>query len=212
MANVTITDLPGLSVLNSTGQFPVVSSGTTYNITANVMRTFMTNANGSISVNSDNSDTAIVNVGTNGVGNIGSSSSTFNTVFAKSTTAQYADLAECYTADKTYPPGTVVSIGGSAEVTASTQDADVTVVGVISTNPAYTMNSGVVGDYVVTVALMGRVPCLVNGPVNRGQMMVSAGNGCARAEINPAMGTVIGKALQDHGDGPGTIEIIVGRL
>jgi len=65
---------------------------------------------------------------------------------------------------------------------------------------------------VVTVALVGRVPCQVQGPVSRGAMMVSAGNGRARSEINPAMGTVIGKALEAFDGDTGTIEIVVGRL
>ena len=154
----------------------------------------------------------IVNANGNAVGNIGNSSNYFNTVFAKATSALYADLAEKYTADADYAPGTVVSFGGSAEVTVATTDADPLVAGVVSTSPAYCMNSGLTGDHVVTVALVGRVPCQVEGPVARGAMMVSAGNGRARAETNPAMGTVIGKALEAFDGDTGTIEIVVGRL
>jgi hypothetical protein len=106
----------------------------------------------------------------------------------------------------------VLSFGGSAEVTVSTQDHDPTIAGVVSTNPAYQMNSGLEGDYVVAVALTGRVPCQVQGSVTAGAMMVSAGNGRARAEKNPAMGTVIGKALQSFDGDFGTIEVVVGRL
>jgi hypothetical protein len=156
--------------------------------------------------------TSIVNGGANATGNIGSSSSYFNQVFATSTTALYADLAECYLADAAYDPGTVLSFGGDNEVTISTADADALIVGIVSTNPAYTMNSGLAGDHVVAVALTGRVPCQVQGPVTRGAMMVSAGNGRARAESNPAMGTVIGKAVESFTGGNGTIEIVVGRL
>jgi hypothetical protein len=155
--------------------------------------------------------TAITNGGTNGVGNIGTSGTYFNTVFAKATSAQYADVAENYSADTTYLPGTVLSIGGSAEVTVSLVDNDPLVVGVVSTQPAYLMNSTLDTDYPVAVALTGRVPCLVQGPINRGDMLVSAGNGSARAEKNPAMGTVIGKALESI-EGNGTIEVVVGRL
>ena len=156
--------------------------------------------------------TSIINGGANATGNIGSSSSYFNQVYAQATTALYADLAECYLADAAYAPGTVLSFGGDNEVTVSATDADPLIVGVVSTNPAYTMNSGLTGDHVVSVALTGRVPCLVQGPVTRGAMMVSAGNGRARAESNPAMGTVIGKAVESFTDGNGTIEIVVGRL
>jgi hypothetical protein len=212
MANIKISELPGLSVLAGSNQFPVVSSGVTFNVTANVMQTFMSNVANSITVNSSNLTTAIINGGTNGVGNIGAVGATFNTVFAKATTAQYADLAECYTADAHYAPGTVVMFGGTAEVTQCEQTACPRVAGVISTNPAYLMNSAQDGAYIATVALVGRVPCRVQGPVEAGDMMVSAGNGCARAEANPAMGTVIGKAVQTHAGGIGTIEIVVGRL
>ena len=146
------------------------------------------------------------------IGNIGSATNTFNTVFAQATTALYADLAECYLADADYPPGTVVSFGGTAEVTVSQQDADPLIAGVVSTRPAHLMNSGLSGDHVAAVALVGRVPCRVLGPVTAGAMMVSAGYGMARAEANPAIGTVIGKAVESFTGDSGTIEIVVGRL
>jgi len=167
---------------------------------------------GTLTINSGNSAAAIINGGGNAVGNIGSISKYFNTVFATATTALYADLAECYLADADYEPGTVLSFGGTAEVTVSAQDHDVTVAGVVSTKPAYQMNSGLEGDHVVPVALTGRVPVKVVGPVTPGAMMVSAGNGRARAEKNPAMGTVIGKALQGFDGDFGTIEVVVGRI
>ena len=74
------------------------------------------------------------------------------------------------------------------------------------------MNAGLSGDYVVPVALLGRIPCLVKGKIERGDMLVSAGDGYARAELNPKMGSVIGKALESFSGDTGTIEIIVGRL
>ena len=155
---------------------------------------------------------SIINANANGVGNIGSSGTQFNTVFAKATSAQYADLAEKYTADADYAPGTVVKFGGSAEITVCDHDHDPEIAGVVSTNPAYIMNAGLQSEHVVSVALTGRVPCHVQGPVRRGQMLVSAGNGRARAETHPAMGTVIGKALEDFNGDIGTIEAVVGRL
>jgi hypothetical protein len=212
MANIKISELPGLSVLAEANQFPVVSSGVTFNVTANVMQTFMSNVATAITVNRNSTATAIINGGTTGVGNIGAAGATFNTVFARATTAEYADLAECYSADADYAPGTVVSFGGTAEVTLCNQTACPRVAGVISTNPAYLMNSAQDGTHIATVALVGRVPCRIQGPVKAGDMMVSAGNGTARAEANPAMGTVIGKAVQSHAGGFGTIEIVVGRL
>ena len=154
----------------------------------------------------------IVNANGNGVGNIGSSSVYFNTVFAKATSAQYADLAEKYTADAEYASGTVLSFGGAQEVTITLTDADHRVAGVVSTDPAYTMNAGLASEHVATVALTGRVPCSVTGQVRKGDSMVSAGNGVARAEANPAISTVIGKSLEDFDGESGVIEIVVGRV
>ena len=125
------------------------------------------------------------------------------------TSAQYADLAEMYSADADIEPGTVVCFGGDKEVTTCMADADKKVAGVVSTNPAYLMNSDADG---VAVALQGRVPCKVTGAVAKGDMLVAAGNGMARAEENPAMGTVIGKALENHAEGEGVIEVVVGRM
>ena len=161
---------------------------------------------GTITVNN------IVNGGSNATGNIGSSSTYFNTIFAKATSAQYADLAEKYTADAEYAPGTVISFGGDKEVTISTADADRRVAGVVSTNPSYIMNAGLEDEFVATVALTGRVPCNVTGSVRKGDLMVSAGNGQARADADPRVGTVIGKALEDFDGNSGTIEVVVGRF
>ena len=154
----------------------------------------------------------LVNSGANGVGNIGSSTTYFNTVFAKATSAQYADLAEKYTADAEYAPGTVVVFGGTAEVTVNAVEGDRKVAGVVSTNPSYTMNSGLEAEHVATVALTGRVPCMVVGPVRKGDLMVAAGLGRAKAEADPRVGAVIGKALEDFDGAEGTIEVVVGRF
>ena len=187
------------SALNITG---TVTGGTVSSV-GNVIGN---NINGNIYTNN------IVNSGSNGTGNIGSSTTTFNTIFAKATSAQYADLAELYSADAVYEPGTVVSFGGDCEVTISTQDADPCIAGVVSTNPSYIMNAGIFCEFPAQVALTGRVPCRVVGPVTKGAMMVSAGNGAARAEKSPAMGTVIGKALEAFDGAEGIIEIVAGRL
>jgi hypothetical protein len=65
---------------------------------------------------------------------------------------------------------------------------------------------------VTTVALTGRVPCLVTGTVRKGDLMVAAGLGRARAEADPRVGTVIGKAWKTLMERSGTIEVVVGRL
>jgi hypothetical protein len=153
----------------------------------------------------------IVNTNANGVGNIGSTGTRFNQVFALASSAQYADLAEKYTADAEYAPGTVVVFGGTAEVTVDAADSDSRVAGVVSTNPAFIMNDTLQSAHVVTVALTGRVPCLVTGPVHKGDLMVTAGLGRARAEADPRPGTIIGKALEDFSGESGTIEVVVGR-
>jgi hypothetical protein len=154
----------------------------------------------------------IVNAGANGVGNIGSATTFFNTVFAKATSAQYADLAEMYEADQIIEPGTVVCFGGVKEVTMCAEDACRRVAGVVSTNPSYLMNSGQTGDHVVPVALQGRVPVKVTGQVRKGDMMVATTNGRARAEADPQVGAVIGKALADFDGQDGVIEVVIGRV
>ena len=121
-------------------------------------------------------------------------------------------MAEFYRADADYLPGTVVSFGGDQEVTLSQTAADNTVAGVISTNASYMMNSALSTPHRALVALTGRVPTLVTGPVRKGAMMVSAGDGRAQACATPAIGTVIGKSLENFDGEQGMIEIVVGRV
>jgi hypothetical protein len=167
---------------------------------------------GTLNVNVANIATAIDNAAANGVGNIGSSTSCFNTIFAKATSAQYADLAETYAGDQAYAPGTVVSFGGNQEITMSVTDSDRTVAGVISTKPSYVMNAGLEAQHPVLVTLQGRVPVSVIGNVRKGDMMVSAGNGVARSDADPRTGALLGKSLEDFTGSDGLIEIVVGRL
>lgn len=158
----------------------------------------------------------IVKTGSNNVGNIGQADNTFDTVFAKATSAQYADLAECYAADQSYPVGTVLVIGGSQEVTESTDFAQTTIIGTVSDKPAYIMNSGIKSDHVAVVALTGRVPVRVVGNINRGDLLTSSpvpGHATALAESQWRPGAVVGKALESYNSmDPGIIEAIVGRL
>jgi hypothetical protein len=159
----------------------------------------------------------LLNSGANGIGNIGNSTTTFNTVFATTfsgvaITANYADLAENYQADGVYKPGTVVVFGGKCEITVSDIDHDTRIAGVVSTNPAYLMNSAQVDG--TPVALAGRVPCLVQGPVIKGDRLVNVAFGIA-GKFDPVKaepGCVVGKSLQDipH-DHVELIEIAVGR-
>ena len=199
-ATIDSDNVDTTQIASGTSNMAVISSGG--NIRANVGGATI------ISITSG----GIENGQANGTGNIGSESSYFNTVFAKATSAEYADLAEVYAADAKYEPGTVVSFGGEAEVTVSTVTGDSRIAGVVSTNPSYVMNATLNSKHTAVVALTGRVPTLVSGPVAKGDMMISGGNGRAVACATPAMGTVIGKALENHASGNGVIEVVVGRL
>lgn len=156
---------------------------------------------------------SIAKTGTNAVGNIGSSSNYFNRLFATATTALYADVAERFAADEILEPGTVVELGGVAEITKSQVDLSENVFGVISTRPAYTMNGGAGEDSThPPVAMTGRVPVKVVGRIAKGDRLVSAGNGLARSAL-PGEATafnVIGRSL-DNKPTPeeGIIEAIV---
>jgi hypothetical protein len=156
----------------------------------------------------------IVNANGNAIGNIGSSTLYFNTVFAKATSAQYADLAELYTTDNiNYPPGTCVAFGGTDEITQTTIYAQTDVAGVVSTNPAYIMNAGTDG---LPVALQGRVPCRVIGTIAKGDLVTSSNTAGVATRLAPEdwrPGAVIGKSLQ-HFDSEteGVIEVVVGRV
>jgi hypothetical protein len=126
--------------------------------------------------------------------------------------ATYADLAEYYEGDQEYEPGTVLVFGGEKEVTTSNVINDTRVAGVVTTNPAYIMNSEQVG-LKVCIALAGRVPCKVIGRVKKGDMLTtSATLGYAVKALNPTLGSIIGKALEDKDYGEaGVIQIAVGR-
>jgi hypothetical protein len=133
----------------------------------------------------------------------------------KATAALYADLAERYSADIPYPVGTVVKLGGSHEVTQTTEKHCVNVFGVVSDNPAYLMNSGAgPNDTHPAIALVGRIPVRVIGPVNKGDRLVSSdtlGHAQATDEANPDQRMVIGRALADKTNGgAGIIEAVVG--
>lgn len=142
---------------------------------------------------------------------LGSLTNWWSKAFTVSATAQYADLAENYLGDASYAAGTVVEFGGANEVTLCDTDMSSRVAGVVSTNPAYLMNGAQTGENIVAVALTGRVPTKVRGPILKGDLIVSAGDGHARAEGIPQVGTVIGKALEDFNGDTGVIEVVVGK-
>ena len=175
--------------------YAVTYTGTTANVSGNV------------------SAGNIVNNNANGVGNIGSASTYFNRVFAQATTALYADVAERFAADEVLEAGTVVELGGPAEITRSVTELSENVFGVISTRAAYLMNGGAGEDDThPPVAMTGRVPVKVVGIIHKGDRLVSAGAGIARA-AQPGEATsfnVIGRSLVDKlTPESGTIEAIV---
>jgi hypothetical protein len=125
----------------------------------------------------------IVKTGTNGSGDIGQSANRFAVIYGTSTSARYADLAERYTTDQEYETGTVitVSLDSSAEGTASFKYAQ-RVLGVVSAKPAFIMNDEAEGQ---ALALRGRVPVKVAGPINKGQPLVANQDGRAIAGDHP---------------------------
>jgi hypothetical protein len=145
--------------------------------------------------------------------NLGSTGMWFNTFYGVSVQAQYADLAERFETDQPYDPGTVVALGGIKEITAAAEELSEDVFGVISTRAAYLMNGAAGSDTThPPVAVNGRVPVRVIGQIRKGDRLVSAGNGLARAGAKHELSAfnVIGRSLQDKLDaGEGTIEAIV---
>lgn len=145
--------------------------------------------------------------------NIGSSTQWWNTFFGVSTQAKYADLAENYVADEVYPAGTVVVFGGSKEITTTTHLADHRVAGVISTNPAHLMNGQLQGDTVLPLALRGRVPVNIVGPVAKGDLLVTSdlkGYAVSVGSDTSYGVKIFAKSLETNGDlGEKIIEAII---
>ena len=135
------------------------------------------------------------------------------TISGNQITANYADVAERFASDIELTPGTVVELGGSAEITTVGDELSETVFGVISTRAAYLMNSQAGTDKThPPVAMTGRVPVRSVGIIHKGDRLVSAGNGLARAaKAGEATAfNVIGRALADKLDiEEGLVEAIV---
>jgi hypothetical protein len=166
-----------------------------------------------LTLNSGDAVTALINGGTAGVGNIGTASIPFNTVHARATSAEYADMAERFHADAEYAAGTIVELGGVNEVTLCVEELSEKVFGVVSTKAAYLMNGGAgTNETHPPIAMTGRVPVNVMGFVTKGDRLVSAGNGVARSANLDELTSfnVIGRALESKTDeGIGSIEAIV---
>ena len=209
--NITGGNVLSNGLISATGN--ILTTGlisATANITGgNVLTSGLISATGNITGNNIFTGGDILPTA-NATANIGGLSFQYNTIFAKATSAQYADLAENYEADANYEPGTVLCFGGAKEVTVCNLADCISVAGVVSTNPSYLMNSGQTGEYVAAVALQGRVPTKVTGQIRKGDLIVSAGDGRGRANNDARAGTIIGKALVNS-EGDAVIEVVVGR-
>ena len=220
--NVQGGNLRTAGLISATGSITV---GGDISLTGNIVdaaaMTISTSSNGNITLSPNGTGVVAVtkdiqNGQANGTGNIGSSTTYFNTVFAKATSAQYADLAENYEADADYAPGTVVVFGGLKEITVTDNSHNTAVAGVIYTNPSYLMNAGQSGEWILPVALTGRVPCRVQGPVTKGTVLVTGdipGTAMAIDTSKFKPGCVVGKSLEIiNSTDVVTIEVAVGRL
>ena len=153
-----------------------------------------------VTSNATNANTGSTIVFRDGSGNFSA-----GVITATTTAARYADLAEKYAADSDIDAGTVVHFAGEGKVASCDTANCRSVAGIISTDPAYLMNSEADG---VALAISGRVPCKVTGAVAAGDLMVSAGNGMAMANNDAKIGTVIGKAIEANEGGEGVIEVL----
>ena len=188
----------------------VSSTPGTISMAGNIITSNLSVASGNITCGN------IVNYNTSGVGNIGSVGVPFNQAYITAMTAHYADLAEMYSADQSYAPGTVLVHGGSKEITISTSSHATNLAGIVSSNPSYLMNNGLSADTDVKLALVGRVGCQVVGTIHKGDSLVTSDLPGVATRLDPAqyqLGCVIGKAIEEYNsDQPGVIEVAVGSF
>jgi hypothetical protein len=145
---------------------------------------------------------------------LGSSAKKYKQIYGYTVEATFADLAERYATDVPYEVATVVVFGGEAEITTTTEPGDVSVAGVISTNPAIKMNAEAGNSQTHPyVALKGRVPCKLIGPVSKGDLIVTADNEPGYAQSigkNDAGRSVFAKSIEtDLTEGKKVIEVSI---
>ena len=201
--NTNQTTTGTLGVLNDTGLVVGADQDIKLSVTGTTAQISNQTNNGNITFSVNNSGTPTVAMTIYGNG----------TVSGNQINANYADVAERFHADEVLPAGTVVELGGDAEITRVRSELSDSVFGVISTRAAYLMNSKAGSDEThPPVAMTGRVPVNTVGTVRKGDRLVSAGNGLARAATAGEVTAfnVIGRALADKLDsGVGTVEAIV---
>lgn len=232
LTNFTLNDTPGsadaiIVTLNGVTQTPDVDysvSGTTLtfttplpNLQVALVRFIGYQIAGSTPTGalplSGGTMTGSILVDTDNAYDLGSETTQWRAIYGHTVEATYADLAERYEADKRMAHGTVVIFGGEKEITECTEEADVSVAGVISTEPAYKMNAGAgTDDTHPYVALRGRVPCKVIGPVRKGDLLVTSDiSGYAKSVGKNDMGrAVFAKSLvEDLTDDQKIIEVVI---
>ena len=135
------------------------------------------------------------------------------------TSARWADLAERYTADAIYENATVLGVNLDGDSEATLWQPGMPLLGVISTNPAVQMNDMGIEPGSTSkkakmnpfVALKGRIPCLVNGDVKKGQWVIPCGNGKAKGVDYGTPGInsyeIIGIALSDSENGEVEVKV-----
>jgi hypothetical protein len=232
-SSVNILDVTSTTVaINTPGSVSIISASGTTEANTNVVLTGQFTLGGSSTFVASSATTAGTatnanNLNVGGLYRSAATAATANTIAARdasgdlyanlfqgtATSARYADLAEYYTTDREYEPGTVLVFGGTAETTTTNTFSDSRLAGVVSTAPGYIMNSELAGTR-ACIALQGRVPCKVVGQVKKGDMLTTAGiPGHAAKAIDPRVGTIIGKALEDKDySEAGVIEVAVGRV
>jgi len=166
------------------------------------------------STNTTTSITGDIIPATDNTYDLGSSAKKYANIYGHSVHATYADLAERYATDVPYESGTVVILGGEAEITVTSEARDVAVAGVISTNPAVKLNADAGNSETHPyVALRGRVPCKMIGPVSKGDLIVTADNepGYAQSIGKENAGrSVFAKSIEtDLTEGKRLIEVVI---
>ena len=193
----------------------------TGNIVDGAALTIITSSNGNITMAPNGTGVVVVNTDirngqASGTGNIGASGAVFNTIFAKATSAQYADLAEMYQADKQLDAGQVVEFGGTKEIQQTATSHSTRVAGIVSSSPSYLMNSALQAEFKAPVALTGRVPCYVIGKISKGDRLVASDISGVATVLDMTKyepGCILGKALEDYDSQDiGRIEVAVGRF
>lgn len=195
-----VTDIRGLG--NAEGTIRVVIEGNEIKFIHSSMEQLVFDGNEAIistTLRPDNSTSTVYDLGTSG--------SPFNTLYVDYINGSPADIAEQFDSDEPYEPGTVVVMGENDLLTQCEKKADTMVIGIVSTDPAYTLNYH--NDNSIAVGLVGTVPCKVVGPINTGDLLISSaipGHACVSKSYIP--GTIIAKAMESITD-TGIIKVLI---